>query len=132
MIRKTSILAAGDVVALPFVGPVNHTHALRIDVSTLTDAEVDGNGYLRPGVPFQASGALISGAAQVVFGVNLAPVKIAADNAAATLAAAADVDVAVATIGQVNQDAVEDLLGRALSANELAAFAAAGCLIKLL
>lgn len=123
--------AQATVYPSPFVGPINHTVAIRVDVSTLTTAEVDAYGYIKPGVPLQENGALVSGAAQVIFGCVVEAVKIAADNAAATLAAAADKDVTVSTIGQVNQDVLEANLGRVLSANELAAIKAAGSLIKL-
>lgn len=123
--------AGGSVHPNPFVGPVEHRVAIRIDVSTLTSAEVDADGYLKPGVPFQSTGALVSGAAQSIYGANVEATKIAANNAGATLAAAADVDVAVCTIGAINQDILEDCLGRALSANELAAFGAAGCRLVL-
>lgn len=121
-IRVEDTRAAGTAHPNPFVGPINHTVAIRVDVSTLTTAEVDEQGYIRAGVPLQASGALVSAPGQIVWGCVVEPVKIADDNVAGTLAAAADVDVAVATIAQVNQDILEDALGRALTADEIAAF----------
>ncbi len=128
-----STTAGGLSHGNPFVGVVNHTAQLKPDVSALTAAEIDANGYLKPGVPFQVSGLLVSAAAQVVWGVTVEATKVAASNSAADLAAVTvDPFVAVATAGQVNQDIIEDTLGRALSANELSAFAAAGSLIRLL
>jgi hypothetical protein len=41
-----------------FVGPVDHTDVVRVDVSALTTAEVDADGYLKPGVPFKSDGTL--------------------------------------------------------------------------
>lgn len=130
-ISVTTTGAAGDVVALPFVGPVNHTVAILVDVSTLSDDEVDENGYIKPGVPLQANGDLVSGTGQVVMGLVVESVKIAADNVSGTLAAADDVEVTIATICQVNRDVVEDVLGRALSADELSAIGANDAIVLL-
>lgn len=186
-----------------FVGPMNHTAQIVLDVSTLTSNEVDANGYLKPGVPlnrqgdrivdgvFQkffaaaggAAGAItvtgittldqllrvydvedpadltdeftISDADEIdntggtattgdtlnvewlsslasVFGVNLEPVKVAADNAAGTLAAADDLEIAVGIRGDLNKHVVEDNLGRALTAAEVQAFLSPLCFLKLL
>ena len=116
----------------PFVGPVNHTRQIKPDISALTTAEIDENGYLKPGVPFTAAG-LLPGAGTVVFGVTVEATKVAASNAAAAIAAVTtDPFVTVATLCQVSQDIIEDNLGRALTADELAAFAAAGSLVSLL
>lgn len=43
-----------------FVGPVNHTDVVRVDVSGLTTDEVDTDGYLKPGTPFRSNGVLLS------------------------------------------------------------------------
>lgn len=43
-----------------FIGPVDHLTSLHIDISGLTDDEVDSDGYLKPGVPFSAAGTLIA------------------------------------------------------------------------
>jgi hypothetical protein len=117
----------------PFVGPIQYTAHIKPDISALTANEVDANGYLKPGVPFLASGLLVSGAGQTIFGVTVEAVKVAASNSAADIAAVTnDPFVAVCTIGQVSQDIIEDNLGRALSANEIAALAAAGCRLVLI
>jgi hypothetical protein len=109
----------------PFRSPINATMQLRVDVSGLTANEVDVDGYLKPGVPLARDGTLV-GAAEAVRGCNVEAVKIAADNAPATLAAANDVDVAVATFVVVSQDILEDILGRVLTAAEIAGFDLAG------
>jgi len=124
--------AGGVTHGNPFVGPVNHTAQLKPDISALTANEVDANGYLKPGVPFTVAG-LLPGAGTVVWGVTVEATKVAASNSAADIAAVTtDPFVTVATICQVNQDIIEDTLGRALTADELAAFAAAGSLCRLL
>lgn len=207
----------------PFVGPVDHQAAVMVDVSELTNKEVDLDGYLKPGVPLTAGGALIGsvglstvaaavanddntgngtfgsllgkagGATEVItvtatgatafevrgsvsgilpdatdaayvstalnfdftaggvaaiagdvwtfvitgdnpdvlFGVTIEEVKIAADNVAGTLDAAANVSVGVALIGAINQDVAEDMLERAYTQAELDAFAASGRLVLI-
>lgn len=75
---------------------------------------------------------IYEGAADYVYGVTVEPVKIAASNATAVLAAAADVDVAVAVMCVVNRDAGEDNLGRVYTAAEIAAFKAAASRCMLL
>jgi acyl-CoA hydrolase len=116
-----------------FVGIAEYPAQIAVNITALTAAEVDADGYIKPGVPLQASGALVSGAAQVIFGVVPEPIKVANGNAAGDLAAAsAAFQLTVITIGQVNRAIIEDNLGRVLSANEIAAFAAAGSQLKLL
>lgn len=68
---------------------------------------------------------------QYVYGVTVAPVKVATNNTTA-LATATDIDVTVATVGQLNRDVGEDNLGRAYNANEIAGFAASGSHLRLL
>lgn len=135
-IRDVVESTGSDSQASPFVGPVDHTIGLKVDVSGLTDDEVDDNGYLKPGVPFKFAGGLLvladGTAGEFIYGCVVEATKIADDNAPATLAAAADVEVAVAFLCAVNRDILEDVLGRALTANEIAAFAAAGSLARLL
>lgn len=117
-ITYTTRAGAGEGGASPFVGPVNHTDAIRVNLAPLTAKEVDANGYLKPGVPFTAAGALV-GVDQTVHGVTLEPVKVASGNTGL----AGTVDVAVGTIGQVNRAVAEAILGRAYTANEIAGFA---------
>lgn len=125
--------AGGTAHGNVFVGPVAHTAHIKVDVSALTSAEVDMYGYLKPGVPFLASGLLVT--AGFVYGVTLEAIKVAASNSSADLAAvvtAGDPFVAVGTIGQVNQDIAEDNLGRAYTTAELAGFDLAGSKLVLL
>ena len=124
-------VAGGTSYANPFVGPVDHPAAVRVDVSGLTSDEIDQNGYLKPGVPLDRDGVLV-GTGVAVYGVSLEPIKVAASNAAADIAAATDVDVALGLVGAVNRAVIEDILGRALTADEIAGFAAGGSKIQLI
>lgn len=126
MIRITK-KAGGTSYGNPFISPVNHPANVLIDVSTLTTDEVDSKGYLKPGVPVNKTGDLVT--AGFVYGVTIEATRIAEDNT--DLANAPDVFVAVATIAQVNRDIVEDNLGRALTAAEIAGFDAAGSKLSL-
>lgn len=126
-----TVAAAGEVHANPFVGPIDHTVAIRVDVSALDANLVDANGYLKPGVPLQRTGIPIGISPAFVFGCVVEAVKVA-DNNTTALATAADVDVAVAVVGAVNRAILEDNLGRALTADELAGFDRAGSKIALL
>lgn len=119
------LTTAGEVHPSPFVGPINHTVAITVDVSTLSDDEVDANGYLKPGVILQQNGDLVNGTSQIAYGAVVEAVKVAADNSALG-SVTDDVQVAVALFCVINRDILEDSLGRALTSNELAAVNAAG------
>lgn len=97
------------------VGDGHGIHQQIIDVATQTATDV--NGYLPPGVPLQASGVPVTNTAtvgtQVVAGV-VGPESV-------KLGAANHFGNAILT-GVLNRDAIEDNLGRVLSANEIAAF----------
>jgi hypothetical protein len=126
-----STATAGEIHPNPIVGKSDHTHAMRIDTSAVPAAYVDTRGYLKAGTPFRRGGLPITAPAQVVFGVVVETVRIHTNNT--TLAATTrDIDVALMTIGQVNRKILEDSIGRVLTADELAAFDAAGSTIKLL
>lgn len=114
----------------PFVGPIDHTVGILVNLANLTNKEIDDYGWVKPGIPLNKSGALVTSGA--VFGVTVESIKVADDNASATIAALGSVTLAVATIAQVNQDITEDILERALTAAELTGFAAAGCRVVLL
>lgn len=120
----------------PFLGPVDHTAHLKIDVSQLTTREVDARGFLKPGVPFTVAGTRPTGAAgEFIYGVSVAPVELAGVSANPTdvslAAVTEDQFIAVATIAQVQRHIARDNLGSDYSANELTAFRAAGCHITL-
>lgn len=131
-LTRRDLMTSGEIYPLPFVGPYNHTHAISINLTQFTSNEIDADGYLKPGIPLDAAGALVGIAPAYVFGVTIEPLKVADDNAAATIAALGSVDIALATIGQVNRAAVEDILGRVLTADEVAGFARAGSKMHLL
>jgi hypothetical protein len=130
--RKERI-STGDM-AYPnvFVGPVDHPAPVEVDPANLNTDYVDARGYLKPGMPLRIDGTRITAAGQAVFGCNIEALKVAASNSVDDLAAADPVKVPVATIAQVNADLLEDVLGRALSADERAAFGAAGSRIVLI
>lgn len=126
-----TVATAGEVHPNPFVGPINHTVAIRVDVSALPAAYVDALGYLKPGVPLRRDGTPVGGAGQVVHGVVVEATKVHTNNT--TLAGVTrDIDVTVCVMGAINRAILEDSIGRALSADELAAFTAAGSHIALL
>ncbi len=53
------------------------------------------------------------------YGANIEAVKVAAGNTAALLAAAVDIDIAIATVCMIQRHILEDSLGRALTGGEL-------------
>jgi hypothetical protein len=125
---RISTTAADQVYTDPFLTKAGITH-IQVDVSLLTNAEVDAQGYLKPGVPLKADGTLVANG-QAVYGLTIEAEKIADGN---TALAGITVDplVAVTTIALVNRDIAEDNLGRAYNANEIAGFALAGSTCKL-
>lgn len=122
----------GKTYGNPFIGPINHVDSVRVDVSALSVDEVDINGYLKPGVPFRSGGVLILLITQVVHGVVIEPIKVAASNSAADLTAATDIDVGLGQIGLVSRAIVESNLGRVLTTFEADGFALPDSLLKLI
>jgi hypothetical protein len=111
--------AGGTAYASPFVGAPRDVLHVKVDVSTLTSAEVDSKGYIKPGVPLTIAGALIGSSNTARVGIVVEATKVA--EAGATLSGVTlDPFVAVAFGGTVNRDIIEDNLGRAVSANEIA------------
>ncbi|HLL74816.1 MAG TPA: hypothetical protein VK421_06085 [Pyrinomonadaceae bacterium] len=108
------------------------TDVVFVDISDLTTGEVDADGRLKPGVPFQKTGDTV-GAGDVLYGVNLEAVKIVADGPTndSLAANAGTFPVTVGTIGTAHRDVIEDNLGRPLTADEIDAFDAAGSKIHL-
>jgi hypothetical protein len=127
--------AGGSSHGNPFVGPLNHTAHVKVDISGLTTNEVDEHGFLKPGVPLKQNGTLV-GAGAFVFGVTVEAAKLNLTTVPPTNTTlgteTGDLFVAVGTIGQVSQDIIEDNLGRALTADELAGFDVAGSKITLI
>jgi hypothetical protein len=122
----------GRTNANPFIGGVNHPAQLKVDVSQLTIAEVDQFGYLKAGVPLTKTGVLVT-TGLFVYGVTIEAQKIVPDNPTDVSLAAVTVDpiITVNTVGHVNRDVIEDNLGRALTAEEIAGFDLAGSKIAL-
>jgi hypothetical protein len=109
-IGVTNTAAAGFAYSDIRVGECQ-VHQGKIDVSALTGVD-DANNSLPVGLPILASGAPVTAGTDVVFGlIGPEPVKLGA----------ADHFGNVIISGSVNRDAIEDNLGRALTANELAA-----------
>jgi hypothetical protein len=130
--------AGGSLYASPFVGPVDHTVHVKVDLSGLTVDEVDAAGYLKPGVPLNnANPAVLIGASTVTFtyGVTVEATKLPLATVPPTNTTlgteTADCLVAVCTHGVINRDVAEDNLGRAYTANELAAFVLPGSRLTL-
>lgn len=130
-------MTGGIGYATPFVGPVNHTEAVEVDLSALTGAEVDSLGYIKPGVPLTSEGKLVvsdgqepAGPSGPVHVVTIEPIKVYDGPGSSEMTG--KVVVVGAVIGAVNQAIIEDNLGRALTEFEVAAFKVPGCLIRLI
>lgn len=132
---NVSSVAAGTGYSNPFVGPCQQVQHIKIDLSGLTTDEVDVNGYLKPGVPFDNTAlALLVGSSKPVWGVVMEPTKLPVTTPVTNTTLAAETNdclVAVCTAGIVNRDIAEDNLGRAYTANEIAGFALAGSHLRL-
>lgn len=138
--QRETVSAGGTNYGYPFVDGPRDVEQITVDLSTMTYAdnsggEVDYDGYLIPGTPLNQYGDLCAGSVtdEYVYGVVTAPVYVGSDpiDADTDLDSLTDIQVAVARAGLVNRDVVEDNLGRALSAAEIAAFAAAGSNLAL-
>jgi hypothetical protein len=126
--------AGGQSYANPLVGMARDVAHVKLDLSGMTTAEVDADGYLKPGVLLTAAGILVGAAPAFPFGVVFEPVKVTTTTpvTSGTLAAeTADPLVAVATSGLINRDAGEDNMGRAYNANEIASVSLAGSKLTL-
>ncbi len=120
----------------PFIGKVLGLQQVVVDISELTTAEVDADGYLKPGVPFKKDGTLADGTGgEFIYAVNPEPQKLfmaVLPPTNGTLSGdTRTLPLGMGTIGEINRDIAEDNLGRAYTANELAAFNAAGSMIHV-
>jgi hypothetical protein len=124
--------AGGTGYGNPFIGGVNHTAQIKVDVSGLTTDEVDQFGFLKPGVPLSKTGVLI-GTGVFVYGVTFEAQRIVPANPTNTTLAAVTADpiITVNTVGHANRDVIEDNLGRALTSDEVTGFDLAGSKIAL-
>lgn len=130
-VKKT----AGDTTYAPvFIGEILAMEQVLIDISELTIAEVDADGWLKPGVPFKQDGTLADGSG-CIYAVNPEPQDLFLATIPPTdVSLAADTKLfplGMGTMGTVNRDIIEDNLGRALTGNEITAFATAPCKINL-
>lgn len=117
------------VYASPFRGKVDHFVQIKIDVSALTNTQVDSNGFLKPGVVLTLAGLSPTAAGDKV-GVLTEPVKVHTNNT--TLAGVTDdVSAGFGVIGILNRDVMEDNLGRALTAAEINALDGGGSRLVL-
>lgn len=111
-----------------FVGEIRGTDVVNVDISDLTTKEVDADGYLKPGVPFDKSGNLV-GSGVPVWGVTIEPIKLGHATIPPTnVSLAADTGTFPVGVGfgLVNRDLAEDNLERAYNADEIAGFDLAG------
>jgi len=115
---------AGGLAHSPVFVHMWGTDVVKVDLSDLSDEEVDADGYIKPGVPLMKDGNIV-GSSGVVWGVTIGGEKVASGGTDAILDAATDCFVAVG-FGLVNRDIAEDNLGRAYSADEIAGFDLAG------
>lgn len=121
----------GQIYGRAAVGVTEHAAQRAINIAALTVNEVDSDGYLKPGVPFDVTGALVL-ATVYVFGITIEPIKVANSNVAGDLTAAGVVQVTLQCIGMVNRLIAESNLGRVYTAAEIAGFALAGSKLVLL
>lgn len=126
-----NVVGASQDYANPLVGSNDHVHQLAVNIAVLTAREVDAKGYLKPGVIFDKAGVAVGAAPAYNYGITFAPQKVANSNSAGDLVAAGVQRVAVARIGLVNGDIVEDNVGAVMTANELAGFERAGSHLAL-
>lgn len=122
--------SGGASYASPFVGSIDHFWSVKIDLSALTSREVDANGYLKPGATFNIATGLLPTAAGQKVGVVHEPIRLGA-TLALVQASTNDPFVALGVIGVLNRDIMEDNLGSAVSANEIAALDGAGSRLVL-
>lgn len=124
-ISVTNTGTGGPLYGPITVGPQGLTHQVKVDVSEL-EAAVDDDGYLPVGLPIDAH----TGAPVVAADPDAEPDPIVGTQMIAVIGpeavkmGSADHFANAIFNGGLNQDAIEDNIGRALSATELALFAA--------
>jgi len=132
---KVTKTAGTTVYGPPFITMLDQQQVV-VDLSELTTDEVDADGFLKPGVAFKIDGTLADGTSgEYVYAVNPEAQDLQLATVPPTNASlAADTGtrpLGMGTAGSVNRDVAEDNMGRAYTANELAAFLAAGSQIRL-
>lgn len=130
-----ALTATGVATADRLVSVIHHdaTTPIPVDLTsefTISDTdEIDNTGGTATSADYLVVTFEVQD--QYVYGVTVAPVKVATNNTSG-LATATDIDVTVATFGQLNRDVCEDNLARAFNANEVAGFSASGSHLRLL
>jgi hypothetical protein len=123
----------GTIHAPVFVGEIQGTDLVWVDISDLTTKEVDADGYLKPGVPFAKDGSLV-GSGVAVWGVTIEAVMLNHATVPPTnVSLAADTGTFPVAVGfgLINRDIGEDNLERAYTADEIAGFDLAGSNCRL-
>ena len=105
---------ADDHVELGHIAIFNDGTAWTANTDDLTDASDVVTAAFVDATPTTAERNITR-----TYGVVVEAVQVATGNTDALLDAATDIDVAIATICQVNRDIIEDCLGRALNSGEL-------------
>lgn len=126
--------AGGPVHTSAFIGEVDDTLSVKVQVNKLTTFEVDAYGFLKPNVPLKIDGSLLNGTAgEYVYGVTVEATRLVDRNPsnASLLADGRTLPVIVCVIGLVNRAIARDVLGRPYTAAEIAGFAAAGSKLTL-
>lgn len=59
-ITTRTLLTGAQAYAPVFDGTVEHTAQIAVNITLLTNAEIDSLGYLKPGVPFTSGGVLVT------------------------------------------------------------------------
>ena len=130
-ITKRTIATADTLLPAPYIDLGDQRASVRLAAGALTVDTVDAQGYLKAGVPLTRAGVLPGVAPAFVYGSTVEPLKVATGNTAPELAAATLQNVGVATHPVINRAALEDVLGRALTPDELAAYDRAGSTTRL-
>lgn len=135
MLRIVNTTQSGATYISPFMQTHRSPDQVSVDVTAFTSFEVTADGCVKPGVPIRkvagSNGTLITAAAQIVSGVTVELTKVAATNGAADLTAAGVVQLVIGREGMVSRSLMEEMLGRVLTANEIAGFGLAGSQIIL-
>lgn len=125
-LTKRTLMTADTLLPAPFIDMGNGRAAVRLAAGAFTVNTIDAQGYLKAGTPLTRAGILPGVAPAFVYGSVVEPVKVADGNSAPQVAAAIVQTVGVTLDAVVNLAALEDVLGRALTADELAAYDRAG------
>lgn len=130
-LSKRTLMTADTLLPAPFIDMGTQRAAVRLAAGAFTVDTVDAQGFLKAGTPLTRAGVLPGVAPAFVYGSVPEAIKVADGNSAPQLAAAVIQTIGVTLDATVNRAALEDTLGRALSADELAAYDRAGSNTKL-